>query len=153
MSQKLVGGFMSGCIADVYDNVPEFFAGMNILFTVLDSGIDTFYVPDGQANGDVFANVNGRLFVRADAVAEFVEHVPFIEFSEVYLIPVFDPPPTYEILEKFTAEACNFNELIPRSFLSMFSKTGASRFLADGCGLNYYCAPVFAQAIENMYVD
>jgi hypothetical protein len=153
MSHKLVGGYIDGgCIAHVYSDVPAFFANMNVLFSVCDSNTNTAFVPEGFSPNLDCIDINGRLFVRAQAVARFVEQTPFTEFSEVYLISVFSPPPIY-VAGKFNTDVFDFNDSIPDEFLSIFKRCGASRFLSDGCGLNYYCEPKFAKALEEIYDD
>jgi hypothetical protein len=70
-------------------------------------------------------------------------------FDELYLLKA--KPTAVSLEEIFTTDRANFAEKIPSSFVPTMRRFEATRYLADGCGLNFACEDfVYAQRIEQI---
>jgi hypothetical protein len=149
LPQDLVAGFVPLSIADIVRYMPNFFKGLAMLITVIDSG------PASSLN---LENFRGRglelkpygtavLVQEPDVEVLLKDGWPFDGFDEVFLLK---PPVNFHVSdfsEHFTTDARDFSQDVPVQFLDMFQALNAVRYLSDGCGLNFACEAEEAKLI------
>lgn len=134
-------GFADLTISDVAKHFPEFFVGFSALVTCLDSGIE---LRDYGRRLQV-ANPKRALEIINESIWIDASHVPEVlaargtltHFDELYLLKA--KPAAVSVVEIFTTDRANFAEKIPSSFVPTMRRFEATRYLADGCGLNFAC--------------
>ena len=146
-------GFADLTINDVAKHFPEFFVGFSTLLTCLDS--DTELEAYGRrlqvANPKrALEIINKSIWVEASHVPEVLgARGTLTHFDELYLLKT--KPAAVSVVEIFTTDRANFAEEIPSSFVPTMRRFEATRYLADGCGLNFACEDlVFVQRIEQI---
>ena len=150
MTYKEIGGFFIGFtdirISDVATVFPQFFDGMHLLITCLDSsrrvsGL-TKWMDMMKEKKIVFQPLGDAVWIPSDSTANLLRAgKTFYHFDEVYLFNADSQPPVPEEIGGgvFCTDCHNFEENIPEEFISRFLDIKATRFLADGCGMNFAC--------------
>jgi hypothetical protein len=146
-------GFADLTISEVAKHFPEFFGGFSALVTCLDSGTELKgYGRRLQLAHPEWAleTINESIWVDGSHVAEFLATRGVLtHFDEMYFLKA--KPTAVSVEEIFTTDRPNFAEKIPSSFVPTMWRFEATRYLADGCGLNFACEDfVFAQRIEQI---
>lgn len=136
-------GFAELTVGEVVEHYPEFFFGFSILFTCLDS------TPELRTFGQSLQSKSTKLGIRVidESIWIDITHVkdflaaPYTlltHFDELYLLK--GPQPAgVSIHQTFTTDRTRFSEAVPTSFLQAFQLFHATRYLSDGCGLNFAC--------------
>ena len=132
-------------ISDVYNLYPDFFKGVSVLITSLDSnrepGKTSFLISYFEKKGWKFRVLNNSILVHETNVAELLKEPRlFIHFDEVYLLEDYSLE-DFNFNKFFTPilDSDFFNEEVSEDFLKICRKIKAKRFLSDGCGLNFAC--------------
>ena len=136
-------GFEDLTIAEIGSNCPEFFYGMSMLITCLDSTKTVTKLSKWMQmlhNRKYAAECfDDGIWLPADETMRiFEEGLTFHGFDEIYLFkgrPLLLGSP----ISVFTTDGYNFSENVPPDFINGFLERGATRYLSDGCGLNYAC--------------
>lgn len=136
-------GFADLTISEVARGCPDFFDGMSLLITCLDSTpkVATLsrWMDRLRSGGYRFETTESGVWISSVDVSRLIaEGSTFSHFDEVYLLK--DRPCLAGIRSgTFTTDGCNFGEEVPASFAVEFASIGATRYLSDGCGLNFAC--------------
>lgn len=137
-------------IGHVVDDIPEFFSGLAILFTSVDS--------DSNAAAHIYMNEKGvrayenAALVEENYVEEFLKDGWFYDgFEAIYLCRSINLPKESPVSDRrFTSDGCDFGIEVPEEFPEIFGALKAVRYLSDGCFLNYVCEPQFAEQIKKL---
>lgn len=145
-------GFSALTISDVSKYCPEFFSGMSMLITCLDSTspvsrLHKWIAMLSQSRYSFEEQNNGVVIFQEDVARILDDGRTFIHFDEVYLFAGTVPRES-KFNRVFTTDGVNFSEEIPDEFIQHFGYLGATRYLSDGCGLNFVCdSNNFVQAL------
>lgn len=136
-------GYIETTISEVYKSFPEFFDGFSLFLTCLDSDtnlsnnkvlldlLKTHNCEYKVINKSIYLNgINNNFLFESKRI--------FTHFDEIYFINK-DIHKEIKIPHQFTTDSFNFQNEIPNEFLKLLNETGASRYLSDGCGLNFAC--------------
>ena len=136
-------GFVDLTINEVFKYYPSFFQPFNILITCLDSSPRlpdlTKWMQYLKRTGWRYQIIGDKVWIHSANLFDIFEQgKTFYHFDEVYLvqgIPQIDAMP----YRHYTTDGRDFSENVPQEFIEMFLKLGATRYLSDGCGLNFVC--------------
>jgi hypothetical protein len=151
---KFFFGYADLTITEIGRYCPDFFYGMSMLITCLDSTRPVIKLSRWMQMLDSrkFAAErfdDGILIPASETMRIFREGFTFYGFDEIYL---FKDRPLLVKSEKsvFTTAAYNFSENVPLDFIRGFLEIGATRYISDGCGLNFACeSEQLLKLIEN----
>src|ERR1051325_3754071 len=129
-------------IREIFEHYPEFFQGLSLLITSLDSQQNLLrygeWLKTNNGHWDVQI-VGHSVWVDARNAKDFlVADNGLSHFDEIYLLRR-KPVAEMQINEVFTSDRCDFSKIIPPSFIRLVKLLDASRYLSDGCGLNFAC--------------
>jgi len=153
----LYHGNIEASISSVADCCPEFFQGLSMLITVLDSSYEPALLPKWIAyilsrEWDGVQIVDGRyVYVPEQYISLlFKEELTFFHFDEVFLLN--KPLEGCGKDDYYTPERYDFSLGVPDSFVDYFTRINARRYLSDGTGfgLNYAC---LSKEEETMLID
>jgi len=150
----LYHGNIEASITSVKEYCPDFFQGLSMLITVLDSSPEPALLPKWivyilSREWDGVQIVDGKyVYVPEQYVSLlFEEELTFFNFDEVFLL---DELPEGCSKEKYyTPERYDFSMGVPDSFVEYFTRINARRYLSDGSGfgLNYACLSKEEEAV------
>lgn len=133
-------------IKEVFEKLPEFFNGMEVVLSYVDSTSSVSSDQEGCLE-ERLGRVLGSGFVLNQQGIGYVLQV-LDGFDEIFLIPVGSLQ-DFPKVEKFCTPPY-FAEEIPPLLIETLKAVGAVAYLGDGIGLNYACHPKFAEIIEAM---
>jgi len=141
-------GYVPMSIDDIVKFMPEFFDDHVMLITIVDSdnSADRLRHAYFKSMGVELENFGDAILIRAESLKNLIKQGWTMDgFDEIFLLkePVVAELPVMRV--DFTR--ANFNECVPREFTQKFESLHASRFLADGSGLNFACEPELADRI------
>lgn len=130
-------------ISHVAKHCKEYFDGQNMLITSLDSCHSPAelvlwleYLMRNKYNYNI---IGQYVWISKEHVWDIInDNQTFYHFDEVYLydhIPITSPL----IDTSFTSDGYLFSKKVPDMFIQQYRNSGASRYLSDGCGLNFAC--------------
>ncbi len=131
-------------IKEVFEKLPEFFDGMEVVVSYIDSTPSVS--PDQEG---CLENRLGRVFGSGFLLNQ--QDIGYVlqaldGFDEIFLIPAGSLQ-DFPKVEKFCTPPY-FAEEIPPLLIETLKAVGAVAYLGDGIGLNYACHPKFAESIE-----
>lgn len=148
-------GFIDRTISEVYRRCPSFFHGLSVFITRLDSSSDlrslTKWCAYLEAQQWRPRWINNAVWIPWEGVATlFRDGRTFFGFDSIWLLL---HKPTAVVLPKanaFTSDGYNFSKEAPEELFVGLKALGATRYLADGCGLNFACesSDVAAQLLD-----
>jgi len=140
----LYHGNIDATISSVAEYCPEFFDGLSILITGLDSSNAPAlltkwknYIFSRGWEGVQLINEKYVYIPEQFVRLLFEERKTFFNFDEIFLLDI--PPERCDKEKLYTSERYNFSKELPDAFLEFFRRIKARRFLSDGIGLNYAC--------------
>ena len=136
-------GFADLTISEMGRSCPGFFDGMSLLITCLDSTTPDHKLARWMRMLDernyAAEHMDDGIWIPAERTVRLLaEGLTFYGFDEVYL---FKTRPVQQGLRRgiFTTDGYNFAEVVPPDFVNAFFAMGATRYLSDGCGMNFAC--------------
>ena len=144
-------GFVPMSIDDIVKFLPEFFDDHVMLITIVDSdkAAERLRHAYFKSMGVELENFGDAILIRAESLKNLIKQGWTMDgFDEIFLLK---EPVTAELPILHTDFTCaNFNKLVPREFSQKFKALHASRFLADGYGMNFACEPDLADRIVQL---
>jgi hypothetical protein len=148
-------GNIDATISSVAECCPEFFDSLSILITGLDSSDApalltkwSDYIFSRGWEGTQLINEKYVYIPEHYVKLLFEEGKTFFHFDEVFLL---DKPPERCDKEKlYISERYDFSTELPDTFVELFIRIKARRFLSDGVGLNYAC---LSREEESILID
>lgn len=144
------GSFKNISIYDVVEKYPDFFSGLAILLTSVDSDcavVNHIYLKEPD-----ISPYDSAVLIREEYVEDYLANGwPHDGFEEVYACKSSTLPQISPVKnQRFTSDGCDFESYLPSDFMQIFSSLGAMRYLSDGCHLNYVCNLDTALAIKEL---
>jgi hypothetical protein len=135
-------GFTDLTISEIGRYCPCFINNMSMLITCLDSTSSVInlsrWVQILEKRKFVFERFDDSLwFPVGETLRIFKEGFTFNGFDEVYFFK--DKPLAESVTSVFSSAVFDFSENVPNDFVEGFRAIGATRYLSDGCGLNFVC--------------
>lgn len=138
-------GFADLTISEMVKHYFEFFEHRSILVTSLDSEQDLrgygrwLHLKKPAWRTQIFGR---SIWISEESTSEFLLGTNTLShFDEMYLLS--ERPSHYVRLDQsFTSDRCDFSKDVPQSFVETLNILSASRYLSDGCGLNFACQKV-----------
>lgn len=131
-------------IKEVFEKLPEFFQGLEVVMTYMDSCRAIPADKNAVVEYPFGRPIGAGLLLNPEDVGPFLQILN--GFDEIFLVPKGSLQDFPEV-ENFCTPPY-FAEDVPRLFVQTFKALGAVGFLGDGIGLNYACDPKFAELIE-----
>lgn len=131
-------------IKEVFEKLPEFFQGMEVVVTYMDSCPALPPPPSDITEYPFGKRIGAGYLLNPRDVGSFLQCIN--GFDEIFLIPVSSLQ-DFPQVEAFCTPPY-FAEEIPPLLIETLKAVGAVAYLGDGIGLNYACHPKFAESIE-----
>ena len=131
-------------IKEVVEKLPEFFDGLEVVVTYVDSGPAIAPPPYDVAEDRFGRRIGAGYLLNPKDVGSFLQCLN--GFDEIFLLPA-ESLKDFPEVEKFCTPPY-FTEEIPPLLIETLKAVGAVAYLGDGIGLNYACDPKFADRLE-----
>ena len=139
-------GFIDISISRFAEHFQEYFGSFSMLITCIDSTPQVSslkkwmnYIKSKKWDFKVIGN---SIWIPSRYVLEVLsEGQTFYGFDELFLLKRL---PTEGIDDErvYTTDSYNFGRHVPNEFVKKFNRLGATRYLADGCGMNFACESI-----------
>jgi len=132
-------GFLNTSIKEVFDKSPWFFNNMDSVVTCLDSNLVQNFSKEVVSNKFQAIKFGNNFLIKDEDLSYYMNDKSlFCGFDEVF---IFNKKSKYIDFKAsvYTTDGYNFLKEIPDDFSDLFFKIGSTRYLSDGCGLNFVC--------------